>query len=336
MINTESINIRQFDQAISSVTPEFKNILMSLDAEIKERCKEIRLIADQPVSIYSGSNHFYLNKNGSVGKSFLNAYKCSQKIINDTYLRACRYSVHSYHSDIIKGFITVEGGHRIGLCGTAAVDSDGKILSVRDISSVNIRISHEMIGCSDKILKCVNSETLSSFIIIGPPSSGKTTVLRDAVRNLSDSGYKISLIDERNEIACTHNGKRLKNVGVNTDVFNSYPKEIALNLALRTMSPDYIAIDEVCEESEISAIKAAVNCGVNFIVTVHASSFDEVISSIRIISMINSDAFNKIVLLDRCPETGLFNVFDIGEIKNEINRRRNCVDMHSVCRLQHL
>ena len=333
VIKTENDCIMQFHQAVAPIEAELKKRLMSIGTDYMKSCREIRIIANQPVSLYCGCEHLYLDNRGGLNKSFENAFRCTERAVNDTYLRACRYSVHTYHTDIVRGFITIAGGHRIGLCGTAAADTKGNIISVRNISSLNIRISREIVGCADKILSTVNADKINSFIIVGPPSSGKTTVLRDIVRALSDTGCKVSLIDERNEIACTENGVRLKNVGVNTDVFNSYPKESALSQAVRSMSPDYIAVDEVCDDCEIRAIEYAANCGVRFIATVHASDYSEIISRKQIAALVYTNAFNKIVLLGANPEEGKFDVFDADEVKNEILRRNSDMELHNLCRL---
>lgn len=323
-------NIRLFEEAISSLTPELKKILMNVKDDIKCNCKEIRLKSDKPVVLYYGTKYGFLMKDSSIGVNVPDAYKCTKIILNDTYTRMCGYSVHAHHYDIIKGFITLTGGHRVGVVGAAAVDSSGNILSLRDISSLNIRISREIEGCADEIIYKIKN---TGFIIVGPPSSGKTTVLRDCVRQISDSGKKVSLIDERNEIACMMNGLSYKNVGINTDVFSSYPKETAINIALRTMSPDYIAVDEVCEEKEISSIVFASNCGVKFIVTVHAADFFEIVSRKLIISLLESGAFEKIVLLDKNPEFGVSGIYDVSEIMNEISGRNSNLECHRFCGL---
>ena len=325
---TQQGKITCFEEAVMPLTPELKSRLLALDDGTKGACTEIRLRAMGPLSLFCGSRHCYLALEGGVTEDFGEAYECTAEIINDTYSRMCGYSVHTHHSDIIKGFITLNGGHRAGICGTAAVDSNGNIISVRDISSLNIRISREITGCAEKIYNEAFYGESKSIILVGPPACGKTTVLRDIVRLLSDSGKKVSLIDERNEIACTVNGKRLKYVGANTDVYCSYPKELALNMALRTMSPDYIAVDEVCDEGEIRAIRAASNCGVSFVVTVHALNFSEIASREQIISLINTEAFDRVVLLGKQAEKGSYEIFETGDIKDEIYRRRNNMDVY--------
>lgn len=326
MITTNNEYIGCFNQAISSVTAELKKILLNLDDEIKAKSQEIRLRVNSPAVLRCDDGFFYLTALSEVSISPEDGYFCSKELLHDTFSRMCEYSIHTYQSDIVNGFVTLKGGHRAGICGTAAVDSRGNLLSVRDISSINIRISKEIYGCSDAIIKSVLPEKNKSIIIAGPPASGKTTVLRDIVRHLSDSGKNVSLIDERFEVACVNHGISQKTVGVNTDIYSGYPKEKALNIAVRTMAPDFIAIDEVCDFNEIDAIRTASNCGAKFIATVHAADFKEIVSRLQIISLIRTNAFDNLVLLSGKSSERNFIIYDIGEINDEIYRRRSYMD----------
>ncbi len=311
-----------YEKAVAGITKELKNLLMSVESHIKNNCSEIRLRINKPVSLVCGDQIYYLNIFGEAACNDSSAYLCTKEILNDTFSRICSYSIHTYQADIINGFVTLEGGHRAGVSGTAAVDSKGNILSVRDISSINIRVAREIRNCADRIISEIYAEGNKSIIIAGPPASGKTTVIRDLVRQLSDRGNKLCLIDERQEIACVSKGIPQNDVGVNTDIFNGYPKEKAINIAVRTMSPDIITVDEVCETGELRAIENASNCGVKLIVSVHASSFDDVLKRMQILSLIRTGAFDKLVLLEKGNNERKISVFDIEEINDEIFRRR--------------
>lgn len=323
----ENIGLSEdFDLAVKPVSQELKKILLSVSDTVKKECTEIRLRRNLPVVIVIKNESLLLHIDSTVSNEKKNIFICDSEILTDTFSRMCGYSVHSHLSDINNGFITLEGGNRAGVVGTAALNINSQISSIRDISSVNIRIARQVKGSADILMEKLCIKRPLSMIIAGPPSSGKTTILRDFIRQISDRGYKVSVIDERMEIASDSSFEKY-DLGINTDVFSAYPKIKAINIAVRTMSPQLIAIDEVCEQDEINAIKHASNCGVKMIVTIHASSYDELLSKIQISELLNTFSFEKIVLLSGADNPGeIEGIFDARELHDEILSRSICMD----------
>lgn len=309
-----------FDRAIQGVSKELRCLLYDIDKRIKEKCYEVRLRVNNPVSLVCSDGILYLGLNGEASYSAENSYIITSDIMSDSFSRICDYSVYTYHTDILNGFVTVDGGHRAGICGTAVCNPDGSLKSVRNVTSINIRIAREILGCSESVFSVDGCSFSESIIIAGPPSGGKTTLIRDMVRRISDSGKKVCLIDERREIACVHKGAPHMDVGINTDVYSDYPKTKAINMALRTMSPDVIAVDEVCDLSELEAIRYAANSGINFIVSLHARNYDDLLRRIMCVSLINTDTFDKLILLDGKRN---YQIFDVRELRDEIYRCRS-------------
>ena len=327
---------KRFDSAVGIISSELKRLLLDLPTYIKTQTYEIRLRSARPVILYGKYGSYYLLNSGSTGVSINETYLTSPEVITDTFNRLCCYSVHSHLNSIVNGYITMQGGHRAGLVGTAITNSAGEITSLRDISGINIRVAREVKGCADSIVENLFSNQAASCIIAGPPSSGKTTVLRDLVRQLSTNvygkSYKVCVVDERQEIACMNAGIAQNDVGVNSDVLNCYPKKQAIMTAIKTMSPDIIAIDEVAENSEIEAIRLGVNSGVKFLVTIHACDYDELIFRPQIETLLNTYSFDKLVLLGTDEAIGTVKaVYDTKELRDEIVRRRFTVDKSDLC-----
>lgn len=195
----------------------------------------------------------------------------SEKDIADCFAELCRYSVHSYSNEIAEGFITLDGGHRVGLCGTAVI-SGGKLSSVKDISSLNIRIAHEVKGCAEEIYERFFSDGLRSLILAGRPMSGKTTILRDLSRILGRE-HRVALIDSRNELSASVHGLPSLDIGENTDVLCGYPKSEGIMTALRSLSPEIIICDEIGDDYE--AVEQCLFCGVKLAAAAHAGSLSE-------------------------------------------------------------
>ena len=319
---------KDFFSALSIIKGELKNKLLNLPETVKADTCEIRLRTGKPVILCGTYGNRILYRDSSSSP-----FICYSEDINNIFARLCSYSVHSHVHSIINGFVTVQGGHRVGICGTAVTDSKGNVTSVRDISSLNIRISREKKGAADMLYRELFSGELTSVIIAGAPMSGKTTVLRDLVRQLSDGDkmYKVCVIDERQEIAAMNAGFCQRDVGINTDVFDLFPKNKAVENAVRTMAPDIIAVDELCSDEEIQAISLAVNSGVRFIVTVHASDYSELFKREQIRRLLRTYSFERLVLLGNEAPGPVQGIYDTKELLDEVIGRNIGLGEYSAC-----
>ncbi len=205
------------------------------------------------------------------GKTFFCTEVFSAEEIAEIFAEICRYSVYSFQNEIAQGFITLDGGNRVGICGTA-VYKNGKIDFIKDISGLNIRIAHEKKGCADELYNRFFSHKPQSLILGGEPLSGKTTMLRDLARQLSGR-FRVTIIDSRNEISGSVRGTASFDVGKNTDVMCKAEKKDGILTALRTMSPEIIICDEIADDS--AAVEQCMFCGVKIIAAAHAASIDE-------------------------------------------------------------
>ena len=188
--------------------------------------------------------------------------------------RATNASVHTAQSSIAKGFINCSGGIRIGLCGTGIIDKD-KVTGMRGISSLAIRIPHEIRGCGQAAIDKVKADTVGSVLILSPPGYGKTTFLRECIRQLSDSGKRVSVADERGELAAVHRGVPQFDLGKASDIMSDVPKAQAVMMLLRAMNPQIIAMDEISSPEDVEAAETASGCGVRLIATAHAADKSE-------------------------------------------------------------
>lgn len=199
-------------------------------------------------------------------------FPCSEPFsaqdIADCFAELCRYSVHSFSREIAQGFITIDGGHRVGIGGTAVLDGC-RVEAVRDISSLNIRIARQVRGCAAELYSRVFSGGLKSLLLAGKPMSGKTTLLRDLARILGER-YRVTLIDSRNELSATVQGLPTLDVGENTDVLCGFPKGEGMLLALRSLSPQVIICDEIGDDFD--AVEQCLFCGVKLVAAAHADS----------------------------------------------------------------
>ena len=195
--------------------------------------------------------------------------------IAECFAEICRYSIHSFEDEIARGYVTLDGGHRVGICGTA-VKKDGKTVFLKDISGLNIRIAREIFGCSDEIFGQFFSRGILSLIIAGkPPLCGKTTILRDLARRLGEQ-HRVTIIDSRNEISASVKGVPTLNIGLHTDALCGCEKSEGIMLALRSLSPEIIICDEIADDEK--AVKEALFCGVKIIAAAHAGSLSELSS----------------------------------------------------------
>lgn len=215
-----------------------------------------------------------------------------------------KFSYYAYEEDLAKGFITIDGGHRVGICGKAVIDK-GKVTLIRDISSLNIRYSKEIVGCSDTLMHLIinDDKSLNNVLIVSPPNCGKTTLIRDIARNISTKGYKVGICDERSEIAGMYNGVSSYHFGMMVDVLDGCPKAEGMIMMIRSMSPQVIITDEIGKKEDVAAIKTCVNCGVKVITTIHGNDTADLQNS-EIIELIENKTFNVIIFLTDVPAVG--------------------------------
>lgn len=293
----------KINYALNCLSPNIKSVLEKHFDFIKDKACEIHLRLNRLLSVSTQSGNYYFSSGGGLLQTPSDkAVIITKTDLTDAFNRICRYSVYSVQNELINGFVTVSGGHRAGVCGTAVI-SNGKIVNIRDISSVNLRLSREIIGCSEKLVSEI--ENLEKGVLIcGEPCSGKTTVLRDLARYISIKENKsVSLIDERGELAASVCGENQNDVGM-CDVFNGYPKPRAVEQALRCMSPDYIICDEIGTDDDVRAIESCVNSGVSVIAAIHASNEEEFSKKPNAVKLLKTGAFKSVVFLDSRKNAG--------------------------------
>lgn len=256
--------------------------------------EEIRLRINRPITLET-----------SLGRHIIAQHTITHTDIQETLELMSESSIYAFLEEIRDGFLTIQGGHRIGICGRAILQK-GTITNITNISGINIRIAKEIIGAADGV---INPKIPANTLIISPPNCGKTTVLRDIARQIGNH-HKICIIDERGEIAAMHQGHPQYDIGSNTDVLDLCPKSIGINMMLRSMSPEVLIADEIATSADVQAIKNAVNCGVTIIASAHGSNLPDVLNRLKI----EEDVFENIAILKR--ENGSFTY-------DKITRNRN-------------
>ena len=265
----------------------------NLTNEELELLEEIRVRNNLPLICKIGQADKVLN------------YKISTEDINYIFQKICENSIYTYQNQIANGYITIQGGNRVGIVGTAVLHED-KVTNFNYISGLNFRISRQILGCSNSIMqKIINKEqnTIYNTLIISMPGMGKTTLLRDIIRNISNGieglidGANIAVIDERGEISATFKGIMQNDLGIRTDVVNDIPKHIGMRLAIRSMSPKVIAADEIGSKEDSEAINYAMCCGVKGIFTAHGESIEDVCKNPELKELINNKTIERVVLI---------------------------------------
>jgi len=219
--------------------------------------------------------------------------RVTKEVLQNLIASACRQSVYAYAETLKQGFITLEGGHRIGVCGVGVLHN-GRIHTINYISSAVIRIARQIPGVADKIVWNMSGSTL----IIGAPGSGKTTLLRDLIRQLSDKrGQRIALVDERGEVSAGVHGLPQFSLGMRTDILINVPKAEGVMMLLRTMRPQWIAVDEITTAEDLIAMEQSSYCGVYLLATAHADSIDDLSNRKLYQRMMEMRIFRTIILL---------------------------------------
>ncbi len=290
--------LKKYGQAVAYLPLRLRGEAMKLSDEEKESASEIRLRAGRVMSVCIND-----------GETEIGECPVRHEELENVLELATRGSVHSAEASIKKGYITVSGGHRIGLCGTYI-----KTGAIRDLSSVCIRIAKPIPSAAAGVFpRVLKDGRFLNTIIISPPGHGKTTMLRDLVRRLSDTGFKISLVDERGEIAAKKRGAAQFDVGRCTDIMDGIEKAEGASLMLRSMSPDIIALDEITADEDMKAIVGILNCGVGILATVHGANAEEVFMRPAYQKLKELNVFEKAIILNKKNGEFTYRTVTVGE-----------------------
>ena len=254
--------------------------------------EEIRLRVSKPPQIVT-----------QTGETLLVEHVFTRADARELLEKLCRHSDYAREEELKRGFITVEGGARVGVCGRP-VTEDGRILRLTDVSCFNIRITREAVGCAEGVMHYLSEQGRPvSALIAAPPAGGKTTLLRDIARCFSDGigvkPQKVALADERGELAGCSEGAPSFNVGARTDIMEHVPKAAAMEVFIRTMSPDVMITDEIGGKEDAAALSEAARSGAAVIASAHAASVDELKSRAALSEILASGVFRRVLLLHR-------------------------------------
>jgi stage III sporulation protein AA len=258
-----------------------------------EKTSEIRLRTGKPLILRCGARDTVYD------------FCPTAEDIRETMERISQYSFYAFEAELSAGYITLPGGHRVGVCGQVAMEG-GAVRAWRNISGLNIRVARSVFGCADGVLpQITEGGRLLHTMIISPPGFGKTTLLRDIVRQISDGGLTVGLADERSEIAGCFRGVAQNDVGIRTDVIDGCPKSLAMVMLLRGMSPDVIAVDELGGAEDAGAVDAVLNAGVTLLCTAHGRDVADVMANPSLSAVAGRGIFERFVVLDAPGRVGV-------------------------------
>lgn len=272
-----------------------------------KKIEEIRIRSGKPVLMYMGNIEVVLK------------YITTNSDITGIVQNVCNNSVYAYQNQITNGFITIPGGNRVGITGNVVINN-GQVSNISYIYSLNFRISHQVENASSEVLRYIldtKNNTVYNSLIVSPPGCGKTTIIRDISKKISNGipeinfkGINVCIIDERGEIAALNKGVPYNDVGIRTDIFDNIPKYIGIRMAIRSMSPKVIVADEIGNENDVNIINYTVCSGVACIFTAHGLNMEDLIKNKEISQIINLKLFKRIIFLDENSK---------GKVKNVVN-----------------
>ena len=284
------------DTILQYLSPNIKiEIIRYIENNSKDDIEEIRIRTNKPLVVKT-----------SFDKKVL-SYTITTEDVLETFQKICENSIYSYKKQICEGFVTIKNGHRVGITGNCAYEN-GQVANINYISSLNFRIAREKKGCSEVLFKYVldiPNKSLYNTLIVSKPGSGKTTILRDLIRNISNgiseydfSGKTCGIVDERGEISAMNKGITQNDVGILTDVIDNVSKSQGMTMLIRSMAPEIIACDEIGSKDDIKAINYAICSGVKGVFTAHGDNINDLLLNNQLCELLNKFIIEKIVFLN--------------------------------------
>lgn len=287
------------------LSSKLRIMISQIDNSKLEDLIEIRLRSFNPLILERSSGESFITKQGRATANRKEAYIVTPKDIQESLSLMTNSSLFTLEEELRCGYFTLAGGHRVGLVGQAILEKQ-KLKRLKHISALNIRICQEIIGAADGVINKVirNKDDIYNTLIVSPPRCGKTTLIRDLARQISNGinslsfrGLKVGIVDERSEIGGAYQGIAQNNLGIRSDLLDRCPKAEGMMLLIRSMSPEVIITDEIGRKEDVSALQEAINSGVRIITTAHGSSFDEVKQRPNLKEIIEANFFQRIIIL---------------------------------------
>jgi len=313
--------------------PEIRNIIKKLPGDFKLILEEIRLRINKPLMVFGGQKDYFVDLNGNLTLTPSNSYYINRENIEKTLQFASNYSIYSVEEELKNGYITIQGGHRIGIVGKVLMDSKG-IRTLKNFSGLNIRISREKIGAASFVLPhIINSKgEFLNTLIVSPPQCGKTTLLRDIIRMISQGvphmnlrGLKVGVVDERSEIGACFQGIPQNDLGPRTDILDSCPKAEGMMMLIRAMSPQVIATDEIGRYEDGVSIEEAMMAGIKLIATVHGRSLENILNKNIVGKLVKDGIFERIVFLSNSNGVGTIDSIVDGASLTYLQKNRRVI-----------
>lgn len=285
-----------------------------------DNLEEIRLREGRPVSLVTSDGDFFLSPDGRITGDYGTAYRLGRDEMSRTFQLISASSVYAWEEELKNGFLTLRGGHRVGLAGRTVIES-GRIRTIKHIAGLNLRLAREVRGAADLVIPfLVHAGGIHHTLILSPPQAGKTTLLRDIIRQISEgvprlgfAGAKVGLVDERSEVAACYEGVPQKDVGPRTDVLDACPKAEGMMLLIRSMSPQVIAADELGRAEDADAVMEAIHSGVAVLTTAHGATVDEIWRRPAFARLAAFGVFQRAIVLGRSSGPGTVEkVLDLG------------------------